>query len=273
MNNVASPAKVGLVVLDWAGTIVDHGSIAPIAALIAAFKELGLELSEAEARRPMGLEKRDHIGTILKSPEIASQWTKVFGSPPTAADRDALYDRFLPLQMRTATSRTALVPGVVACVRELRSRDIKIGTTTGYPREIGAAVADSAREQGFTPDHCVFPDDVGAGRPAPLMIFRNMELAGIEAPALVVKLGDTVPDIEEGRNAACWSIGLTDTGSEIGLDAEPWQALSATERGRLADAARAKLLAAGAHAVIPSIAQLPGLVDELNQRLGRGEQP
>jgi phosphonoacetaldehyde hydrolase len=273
MNSTASTAAIQLVVFDWAGTIVDHGSIAPIAALMAAFGELGLDLDEAEARKPMGLEKRDHIGAILNSPPIARQWANVFGSPPTSVDRDALYDRFLPLQMSAAKSRTALIAGVVECVQELRKRGIKIGTTTGYPREIGASVAQSARADGFDSDYCVFPDDVGAGRPAPRMIFRIMELAQITSPAVVVKVGDTVPDIKEGRSAACWSVGVTETGSEIGMDAGEWETLNSDEKRLLAEAAVRKLLAAGAHAVIASVAELPALIDAINQRLGRGERP
>jgi phosphonoacetaldehyde hydrolase len=273
VNHSHPESGIRLVVFDWAGTVVDHGSIAPIAALVAAFDALGLDLSEAEARKPMGLNKRDHIAAILNAPAVADQWLKVFGKRPTTADGDALYERFLPLQATTAQRHTAVIPGVADCCRELRRRGIKIGTTTGYPRAIGAPVAEAARSQGFEADHCVFPDDVSSGRPAPRMIARNMELAQVGSPSAVLKVGDTVPDIEEGRNAACWSAGITDTGSEIGLDLEAWQALTEEEKVRRAKAAAEKLLAAGAHAVIPSVADLPSLIDELNQRLGRGERP
>ena len=148
-----------------------------------------------------------------------------------------------------------------------------MGTSTGYPTAIGAPVAEAARTQGFEPDHCVFPDEVSAGRPAPWMIFRNMELARVDSPAAVLKVGDTVPDIEEGRNAACWSLGITETGSEIGMDLDDWRALPAAEQAQRSGAAAKTLLSAGAHAVIPSVAHLPSFIDELNQRLGRGERP
>jgi len=32
-----------------------------------------------------------------------------------------------------------------------------------------------------------------------------------------VKVGDTLPDIEEGLNAGMWTIGLAETGNEMGL--------------------------------------------------------
>jgi phosphonoacetaldehyde hydrolase len=266
-------ATVRLVVFDWAGTIVDHGSIAPITALVAAFGELGLDLTESEARGPMGLHKRDHIGEMLRLPSISAQWLKLFGHAPMSADGDFLYERFLPLQVAAAQRRTALIPGALDCWAALRNKGIAIGTTTGYPRAIGQPVAEAARAQGFAADHCVFADEVPAARPAPWMIFRNMEATRIAPPALVVKVGDTVPDIEEGRNAGAWSIGVTETGSEIGLDLDEWRSIPAPEKLRRSQSAGEKLLRAGAHAVLPSVAELPALIEELNSRLGRGERP
>jgi phosphonoacetaldehyde hydrolase len=263
---------IRLVIFDWAGTIVDHGSIAPIAALVAAFNELGLKLTESEARGPMGLPKRDHIGLLLQSPSISAQWLQTFGHQPTRADGDSLYERFLPLQIAAAQARTALIPGALECCRTLRERKISIGTTTGYPRKVGEVVAEAARKQGFVPDHCVYTDDVPAGRPAPWMIFRNMEATGVMPPAAVVKVGDTVPDIEEGRNAGCWTIGVTETGSEIGLDLEEWQAVPCGDRGSRAKAASEKLLQAGAHSVIASVAQLPEFIDGINAQIALGKR-
>jgi phosphonoacetaldehyde hydrolase len=264
---------IRLVIFDWAGTIVDHGSIAPIAALLAAFRQIGLQLSESEARGPMGLHKRDHIRQLLESPSISAQWFQVFGRQPTAQDVDSLYERFLPLQIAEAKQRTALIPGVLECCAALRERKIAIGTTTGYPRSVGEAVAEAARRQGFLPDHCVYADDVPAGRPAPWMIFRIMEAARVTPPAAVVKVGDTVPDIEEGRNAGAWTIGVTETGSEIGLDLEAWQALPLGERERRSNAASQKLLGAKAHLIVRSVAEVPTMVERINRGLATGERP
>ena len=70
-----------------------------------------------------------------------------------------------------------------------------------------------------------------------------------------------------------WTVGVTHTGSAIGCTAEEFAALPDKERSdRIAAAAR-DLLAAGAHAVITSAADAPALVDQLNDRLRRGERP
>ena len=265
--------SIRLVVFDMAGTIIDHGSVAPVVALVAAFRELGLELSVEDARGPMGLHKLDHIAAVLRMPAVISQWKTTFGNEPTAADAKAIYERFLPVQAVEAQARTDLVPGALSCLAALREKKIRSGTTTGYPRSIGDPIADAVAARGWSADHSLFPDDVAAGRPAPWMIFRLMELTGIYPGAAVVKIGDTVPDIEEGRNAGVWTIGITDTGSEVGLTLAEWQAISPQERTSRAAAARDKLLHAGAHAVVGSVAELPALIAELEARLGRGDRP
>ena len=48
-------------VFDWAGTVIDHGSQAPMGVFVKAFKTFGVLISIAEARGPMGMAKRDHI--------------------------------------------------------------------------------------------------------------------------------------------------------------------------------------------------------------------
>jgi phosphonoacetaldehyde hydrolase len=268
-----SGPPIRLIVFDMAGTIIDHGSVAPVAALMTAFDELGLAISVEEARGPMGLEKRDHIAAVLRLPAVSSRATSIFGHEPTAADVQTIYNRFLPVQAAEAQSRTEPVPGAVRCLEALRARTIAIGTTTGYPRSIGQPIADAVRARGWTADHSLFPDDVKAGRPAPWMIFRLMELTGVFPAAAVVKVGDTVPDIEEGRNAGVWTVGVTETGSEVGLTLDEWKAIPKFEQTRRADAAGEKLRRAGAHAVIGSVAELPALLEELESRIRGGERP
>jgi phosphonoacetaldehyde hydrolase len=269
---MTSPS-IRLVVFDMAGTVIDHGSVAPVAALIAAFRELGLELSAADARGPMGLHKRDHIAEVLRLPTMSSRFQAAFGHIPTSADVEAIYERFLPLQAAEAQTRSDLIPGAVTCLTALRDKKIAVGTTTGYPRVIGQPVVEAVAARGWVADHSVFPDDVRAGRPAPWMIFRLMELTGVYPARAVVKIGDTVPDIEEGRNTGTWSIGITETGSELGLTLDEWRRLPKPERARRAAAAGEKLMQAGAHAVIGSVGELPRLVDELETRIANGERP
>ena len=69
--------KIKAIILDWAGTVVDHGSRAPMGAFVKAFAHFGVTISIADARGPMGMAKRDHIRmavsyTHLTLPTICS---------------------------------------------------------------------------------------------------------------------------------------------------------------------------------------------------------
>jgi len=81
------------VVFDWAGTMIDFGSRAPVVALVRLFEGEGVPIGEAEARADMGMAKRDHIRAILSMPHVAAAWHTQHGAPPTEADGDRLSRR------------------------------------------------------------------------------------------------------------------------------------------------------------------------------------
>lgn len=264
---------VKLIVFDWAGTTVDFGCFAPVAAFIGAFAGKGVQITPHEARGPMGLHKQDHIRTLLQDDSIAARWLDANGAAWSEEDVKEIYHSFMPQQVEEAKKYTDVIPGVVEAVKQLQSQGIKIGSTTGYPRVVAEPVLASAAEQGYQPDEAVCADDVSAARPAPWMMYRNMEQLGVYPPHYVVKVGDTVPDIGEGLNAGAWSVGVTDSSSEIGMTYEEWNALPAEQQQADRQKVAEKLTAAGAHFVIPTVAELPELVVSINEKLANGERP
>jgi phosphonoacetaldehyde hydrolase len=267
------PPEIRLVVFDWAGTTIDFGSCAPAGAFVASFAAHGVALTSAEARGPMGLHKKDHIRELLRTPTIAARWHSAVGRDWTEADVEGLYRDVTPRQVAAVEVCSALIPGVCECVARLRACGIKVAATTGYFREAAAAVLAAAKRQGYEPDCAICADDVPAGRPAPWMIFRAMEVLGVYPPAAVVKVGDTLVDIEDGLNAGAWSVGVVDSSSEMGLAEAEFARLSEAERGERRAAVRERVLAAGAHAVIDTLPELPALVDRLNASLRTGGKP
>lgn len=264
---------IQLVIFDWSGTTVDHGCLAPVMAFLQTFARHGITLTPAEVRGPMGLDKKEHLRALLQVPQIAQRWLETHGRAWNEPAVDELYHDLIPLQLEAIDGHSRLVPGLLACVAELRSRGIRLGATTGYFRQAAERVAAAAGQQGFVPDHRVCADEVPAGRPAPWMIFRTMEALGIFPPFVVVKVGDTVPDIAEGRNAAVWSLGVTRSSSEVGCTEEEFERLAQPEQHLRLAAARRKLFEAGAHAVLESVAELPEVLADLVRRLQRGETP
>jgi phosphonoacetaldehyde hydrolase len=264
---------IRLVIFDWAGTTIDFGSCAPVTAFVRTFAAHGVSVTTAEARGPMGLPKRDHLRAMLQVQAVAQRWREAHGRDWIDNDLTRLYDDFLPRQLAALDEHDGLVPGVLDCAAALRAGGVRVAAATGYFREAAARVRAAAARQGFVPELSICVDDVTAGRPAPWMVFRIMEVLNVYPPAAVVKVGDTAPDVEEGRNAGAWSVGVTSSSSEVGCGAEEYGRLLPAQRRELLTAARTKLEGAGAHVVIETLAELPGLISSLNDRLRAGARP
>ncbi|MHA7777968.1 HAD family hydrolase [Roseibium sp. M-1] len=143
-----SESAIQAIIFDWAGTTVDFGSRGPAMAFQAVFEASGFPVSLQEARQPMGLPKRDHIAQMLAIPELAERWRERFGRAPDGVDVDRLYKRFNATSVETILAQSDVVPGVPALVEGLRARGIRIGSTTGYTRDIIGKVAQRAERQG-----------------------------------------------------------------------------------------------------------------------------
>ena len=270
-RHYAGPLRA--VILDWAGTTVDHGCLAPAAAFMAAFEGFSVPISLSQARAPMGMAKWNHIKTILNMPPVFTAWSSQYGTSPTDADVDALYNRFLPLQVEVVSKHTGVIPGVVETVREMRTHGLKIGSTSGYPRPVMDVVVSAAAAQGYSPDVTICAGDTPSGRPGPSMALKcviDLDVSPVEA---CVKIGDTVVDVEEGLNAGMWSVAVSETGNEVGLSLAGWTALPDTEKCRLASAAADKLSRAGAHYIVPTLASVLPVLNDIEARLRRGERP
>ncbi|MEN0041193.1 MAG: phosphonoacetaldehyde hydrolase [Pseudomonadota bacterium] len=261
------------VVFDWAGTMVDFGSRAPMGAFVEAFARFQVKVSVDEARRPMGLPKRDHIKAMLDDPEIAKRWQAARGHAPTEADIDELYDVFVPLNEEVSARHADLIPGVAELVEQLRKAEIAIGSTTGYVRSIMERVLPVAAEQGYAPDNLVCADDVSIGRPTAMMMYKCFVDLGIHEPWRVVKVDDTTPGIAEGGAAGCWTVGISLSGNEVGLSHEALQSADESEVATANERASDKLREAGSDYVIDTVADLQPILTNISERISRGERP
>ncbi|MFZ1889384.1 MAG: phosphonoacetaldehyde hydrolase [Candidatus Binataceae bacterium] len=267
----SGPVKA--VIFDWAGTTVDHGSLAPVRVLQQVFARRGVPISEDDARRDMGILKKDHLRKILLQPSVSAQWHKASRRAAGEADVDSLFADFVPLQLECIVAHSDVIDGVAETTARLRRRGIKIGSTTGYTRAMLDLILGPAARQGYLPDCSITPDEVGAGRPFPWMIFANAIRLQVEPLAAIVKIGDTVVDIEEGLRAGVWTIGVARTGNLIGLSSEDFAALPSAEKASRLERARAQLIAAGAHLVIDTVADCEPALDAIESRLHNGERP
>jgi len=267
------PTRLQAAILDWAGTVVDFGSFAPTRIFVEAFASSGIEVSLEEARGPMGIGKRDHIRTLCNQPAIAERFQRRFGRSPNDTDVNEIYQRFMPLQIAKVGEYSALIPGALESITALRQAGMKIGSTSGYPKEVMNKLIPIAAAAGYSPDYVVASDEVPNGRPSPAQALANVIALGLDDVAACVKVDDTLPGILEGHSAGMWTVALRFSGNFLGLTWDEYRALSPkqldSERKRID-----KLFAQSKpHYLIDTIVELPSTITDINARLTRGESP
>ena len=263
------------VIFDWAGTMVDFGSFAPTQIFVDAFAQAyGFELSLEEARRPMGLGKWQHIEALGQDPDVGPHWVAQFGSPMSEDDVRQIYDTFIPLQVERVGAHSDLIPGALELVNGLRRQGLKIGSTTGYPREVMQRLMVLAAERCYAPDCTVCADDLAAGaRPGPWMALACVQDLHIGAVSHCVKVDDTVPGIAEGLNAGMWTVGLALSGSPAGWTQTEYEQADEATRRAVRERVTPIFEDAGAHFVIDTVADLPAVLRDIEERLALGLRP
>ena len=264
---------VKAVIFDWAGTMIDHGSRAPMGAFVQVLSEFEVPITVTEARRPMGLPKWDHIKALLTHPI----------SPGAGAPT---HGRSRPTRMSTGCSRCSfrsmppwstdfadIIPGVLETMASLRARGLKLGSTTGYTREIMERLLPVAASKGLRARQSRLRrrPQIRAARPAHdvQVLSRSRRRARIHC--------------REGRRHRGWhrrryrSWQLERRRDTVGQCDRPvarrtGSAESAERTARRAAATR-QLQRAGAHFVIDSAADLGAVIDAIEGRLARGERP
>ena len=264
--------KIEMVVFDWAGTTVDYGCFAPVKVFIEVFKESGINVTLEEARAPMGLLKIDHIKAMLSGERVSKLWNEKFGRPWNSNDVNNLYHSFEKKLFTILADYTTPVPNCVETIKELRDMGLKIGSTTGYTKAMMDIVVPGAKEKGYSPDYYITPNSVPAGRPNPYMIYQNMINLSVADTDCVIKVGDTISDIKEGRNAKVWTVGILKGSSELGLTEEEVKNMDGNELNLKLEQVTKKMLEAGAHIVIEDISKVPMVVEIINKKLEKGER-
>jgi phosphonatase-like hydrolase len=221
-------SEVELVIFDLAGTTVEDGGEVPDA-FTGALAEHGIEVSPEQLSAVRGSSKRQAVLSLIPA-------------GPGRQDRAAaVYDSFRErLTRRYLADGVRPVDGAASTFRRLRGRGVRVALNTGFDRETTALLLGVLGWDGRVADAVVCGDDVSRGRPAPYLIFRAMEAAGVSSVHGVANVGDTVLDLRAGHNAGVrWNVGvLSGAHGREALEREPHTHL------------------------LPSVAELPGLWDE-----------
>jgi len=265
--------EIKAIILDWAGTSVDFGSLAPTKAFKNAFNDFGIDVSNEIIRKYMGLHKKFHTESILKESVISELWEKNFGRIPNQLDVDMIFDNLGPAMDQSVQEFSDPIDGVIEFMEIMQKEGIKFGSTTGYVRNMMNILLPVAESQGLVFDSVVTPDEVKYGRPHPYMIYKNAMNLETYPIWKMVKIGDTIADIEEGLNAGMWVIGLTKSGNEMGMSQQ--ELLNTDEK--IIEEKEAmiteKFLNAGAHYTAGSVADCYEIIEDINHRIKINDLP
>ena len=192
--------KINLFVFDMAGTTVNEDNIV-YKTLRQSVNKLGYDFSlETVLLIAGGQEKYQAIYDILSSVELDEKEQEEQAA--------TAYRHFLQ-SLKTAYQNLEVTPypGTTELFNYLQERGIKVVLNTGYNRETAESLIKKLQwQEGQEFDLLVTADDVANSRPAPDMILYAMKKMGFSDAIQVAKVGDTIIDIEEGKNAKC---GLT----------------------------------------------------------------
>lgn len=272
-NRKMNLENIEAVIFDWAGTMVDYGCFAPLDVFIKVFAEKGVEITVKEAREPMGVKKIDHIRAIASQKRIKKSWINKFGREVTEAEIQDLYQSFKRTLLQILPDYSEPVPGAVELFQKLKAENLKVGSTTGYTSEMMEIVAPKAAEAGYSPESIVTSTDVPAGRPAPYMCYQNAIKLGVYPIHKIVKIGDTISDIKEGKNAGAWTVGVIKGSSELGLNKKEVEEMAAAELDLKIKETASAFKKAGADFVIEEISAAAELLSKIDKKIAAGEVP
>jgi phosphonoacetaldehyde hydrolase len=261
------------VLFDWAGTMIDFGSRAPVIAMENVLKKANVPVEEVTIRRYMGMAKREHVLAILSEPAVAQRWRDAYGADWTTADVDRLMVALEPAMQASAMVCSAMIPGAVDVFHTLLAQGIKVGSTTGYTQTMMVPILNAAAQQGYDPEVTICAGETVQGRPAPLMLWQAMAQLKAWPAGRCVAVDDAPVGIEAGRNAGLWTIGVVASGNGVGMGADAWAALDATEQEARLKPVIASFCNVGADFVIQSVADLAMALDAIEQAVDAGRHP
>lgn len=249
------------VIFDWAGTTIDYGSRAPLLAFQQTFARYDIALSDAEIRRDMGLDKRQHIRQLLCDPDVAEAIQAAY--PQAQADQliDVLFAQFKRHLQMILPQTAQLKPGVAELITFLAANHIPYGSTSGYDADMIAQLLPLVNAQGYHPQVNITSEQTqGVGRPDPAMNHLAMQQLGVRDPARVLIVGDTVNDVLAAQNAGANAVGIIEGANLLALSQAQWQALSPSAKAEAKTRVRGQYAAAGADVIVSTASDLIQLI-------------
>ena len=226
--------KIKCLIMDWAGTAVDYGCFAPVAAFVDCFKAIGAPVTVGETQAHMGMTKIEEIRALFAIGHVREDFKAKYGRDYGEQDVQECYMRFQASLFAILEEYSMPIPGVVSTVADLKAAGIKVGSTTGYTDKMMDIVIPAAARHGYRTDCCVTFDGLPGG---------------------------------QGINAGTWSVGIIMGSNELALTEDEVNEMPADRLSCMMKDVRMRMYAAGADYVIDTIDELPTLIECINKRM------
>ena len=193
---------ISMVVFDMAGTTVNEDNVV-YKTLQKAINKKGFDFTlDQVLAEGAGKEKLEAIQSILK----------VYARNADKNLANEIYSDFMMLLSKAYEDIDVLPqPNAEELFQILKQRNIRVVLNTGYNADIAdSLVKKLGWKKGVEFDSLITSSDVEKNRPDPEMIDLAMDIYGVVDPKKVIKVGDSIIDIEEGQNAGCGiNVGIT----------------------------------------------------------------
>lgn len=183
------------VFFDFIGTtVLEKNNDVVLTCFQNAFSDFGIKVEKQVLQEHRGKDKDQMIAEVLKSAKkdlrqksnILTAFKKHFNNN---------IEQFYENKELDAT------------MAHLRSRNARVGIGSGLPRDVLQTLLEHFKWERFGFDYISTAEEIGKGRPNPEMIIDMMVKLHLNNFQFL-KVGDTVADIQEGKNANVMTAAL-----------------------------------------------------------------
>lgn len=191
--------SIRMLVCDMAGTTIQERGIV-YNSLYKTVKLIKPKLMKSEIEQFSGYNKLEVIKYFVEQQKMDSPTTVI-------NNLDSEFNYYLKKEYSNNDSVKLIHPALLPYFNVLRYNDIKICLNTGYNKDIQNLLIDKLGMLDYIDDY-ISSEEVDRGRPYPYMINRLMDRNDIDNPKEVIKIGDSIADIKEGKNAGCNTVAV-----------------------------------------------------------------
>lgn len=203
--------KIELVVFDLAGTTVDdtvNGLPLVTLAMTEAFSVNGIKITPEQVNKVRGMDKKEALNHLLnESLKFDENSHVAMDSKNRSSLEDKLFGDFKSALNCHLMNINKEIEGSSDTFNWLIEQGVKIAVGSGFPHNVVLSLVSKLGWNELI-NYVSSAEQEGHGRPHPSLILSAMKHCAVCDAKSVIKVGDTLMDIEEGKNAGCWTVAV-----------------------------------------------------------------